>query len=44
MEGQGDSLNHEREVKVMSGWGMLVAVFVMFVGGIALLGRASVRG
>ena len=44
MEVQRDSLNHEREAKAMNGWGMLVAVIVMIVGGIALLIVAAVLG
>ncbi len=44
MEVQRDSLNHEREAKAMNGWGMLVAVIVLIVGGIALLIVAGVLG
>ncbi len=44
MDGQQVSLNHEREAKAMSGWGMLAAVIVIFVVGIALLVVAAVYG
>jgi regulator of protease activity HflC (stomatin/prohibitin superfamily) len=38
------SLNHEREARVMSGWGMLAAVIVIFAVGIVLLVLAAVLG
>jgi hypothetical protein len=42
MNGQRTSLNHEKEIKAMSGWGMLAAVIVMLLGGLALLIVAGV--
>jgi regulator of protease activity HflC (stomatin/prohibitin superfamily) len=36
MEGQQATLNHEKEIGALSGWGMLVAVIVIFAAGIAL--------
>ena len=38
------SLNKEQEAGAMSGWGMLVAVIVVFVVGVALLVTAAVSG
>jgi regulator of protease activity HflC (stomatin/prohibitin superfamily) len=37
VDGQQHSLNHEREIKAVNGWGMLGAVIVIIVAGIALL-------
>jgi len=44
MDVQQVSLNHEREAKAISGWGMLAAVIVIFVVGIVLLVLAAVYG
>ncbi|MBN1319313.1 MAG: SPFH domain-containing protein [Thermoleophilia bacterium] len=44
MDGHQVSLNHEKEIKAISGWGMLVAVIVIFIAGIALLIGAAVLG
>jgi regulator of protease activity HflC (stomatin/prohibitin superfamily) len=42
MNGQRTPLNHEKEVKAVGGWGMLLAVIVMLLGGLALLIAAGV--
>jgi regulator of protease activity HflC (stomatin/prohibitin superfamily) len=44
MDGQQVTLNHEKEIKAGNGWGMLVAVIVVFIAGIALLIGAAVLG
>lgn len=44
MDGQQHSLNREREVKAMSGWGMLAAVIIILLAGITLLVVAGVLG
>ncbi|MBN1629650.1 MAG: hypothetical protein JW990_07800, partial [Thermoleophilia bacterium] len=44
MDGQALALNHEKEIKARSGWGMLVGVIVVFAAGIALLIAAAVLG
>jgi regulator of protease activity HflC (stomatin/prohibitin superfamily) len=44
MEEPQTPLNHEREAKVMGGWGMLATVIVVFIVGIALLVIAAVNG
>ena len=44
MDGQQVSLNHERETKAMSGWGMLAAVIFICAAGIALLIVAGILG
>jgi regulator of protease activity HflC (stomatin/prohibitin superfamily) len=44
MDGQQSSLNHEREMRTPSGWGMLTAVVVIFAAGMALLVVAAVLG
>ncbi|MCE5252717.1 MAG: SPFH domain-containing protein [Actinomycetia bacterium] len=44
MDGQQVSLNHEKEMKAISGWPMLAAVIVIFAAGIALLVVAAVLG
>jgi len=44
MDGQQTSLNHEKEVKATSGWGMLAAVIVIFAAAMALLVSAAVLG
>ncbi len=44
MNGEQISLNHERETKAISGWGMLVAVIVMFAAAVVLLVVAAVLG
>jgi len=37
MDGEQIQRNREREIRAISGWGMLAAVIVLFLGGIALL-------
>lgn len=44
MNGQQVSLNHEKEIKALSGWPMLAAVFAIFAAGIVLLVSAAVMG
>jgi regulator of protease activity HflC (stomatin/prohibitin superfamily) len=44
MNGQQVSLNHEQEVRAMSGWGMLAAVILICAAGIVLLIVAGVLG
>ena len=44
MEGQQVSLNHEKEIKAVGGWGMLVAVIAIFIVGVVLLIVAAVLG
>ncbi len=44
MDGQQVTLNHEKEIRAISGWGMLAAVIIVFLAGIALLIGAAVLG
>jgi regulator of protease activity HflC (stomatin/prohibitin superfamily) len=44
MDGQQSSLNHEKEIKARNGWGMLAAVILIFVAGIALLAVTAILG
>jgi len=44
MDGQHLVLNHEKEIRALSGWGMLAAVVIIFIAGIALLIAAAVLG
>jgi len=44
MDGQQTSLNHEKEIKALSGWPMLVAVIAIFAAGVAVLVAAAVMG
>ena len=37
MEENQESLNHEKPAKAMGGWGMLIAVFAIFIAGVVVL-------